>query len=117
MHSYRMHIRHQLLPQDYARRMQFAQWLVDRCARNDEFLRPFVIGDEAGFAMNGEVNTQNVREYAPAHQPPEFNFDLKIDRLDRTLWQRSDNRAIFLQQKYRWLDLSRNDQQRRDTST
>ncbi len=24
--------RHQLLPQDYARRMQFAQWLVDRCA-------------------------------------------------------------------------------------
>ncbi len=86
MHPYRMHLRHELLPQDYARRMQFFQWLVDRCARNDEFLRPSVIGDEAGFAMNGEVNTQNVREYAPVHQPPEFNFDLNISREKLTVW-------------------------------
>ncbi len=36
--------------------------------------------------MNGEVNTQNVRKYAPAHQPPEFNFDLNINREQLTVW-------------------------------
>ena len=86
LHPYRMHIRHQLLPQDYARLMQFARWLVDRCARNEEFLRSFVIGDEAGFAMNGQVNTQNVREYAASGQPPEFNFDVNISREKLTVW-------------------------------
>ena len=89
LHPYRMHIRHQLLPQDYAQCMQFARWLVDRYARNEEFLRPFVIGDEAAFAMNGQVNTQNVREYAAVGtvgQPPEFNFDVNISREKLTVW-------------------------------
>jgi hypothetical protein len=36
MHPYRIHIRHQLLPQDYARRMQFIRWLVDRCAQSSD---------------------------------------------------------------------------------
>ena len=33
------------------------------------------------------------------------------------MWQWSDNRAILLQQKYRWFELSADDQQRCDTST
>ena len=86
MHPYRMHIRQQLLPQDYARRIQFAQWLIERCERNEDFLRSFVIGDEAGFAMNGQVNTNNVREYAAAGQPPEFNFDANISQQKFTVW-------------------------------
>ena len=86
MHPYRMHIRHQLLPRDYARRIQFAQWLIERCERNEDFLRSFVIGDEAGFAMNGQVNTNNVREYAAAGQPPEFNFDANISQQKFTVW-------------------------------
>ena len=36
--------------------------------------------------------------------------------MDRTLWQWSDNRAILLQQKYLWFELSADDQ-RCDTST
>ena len=31
----------------------------------------FVIGDEAVFALNGVVNTHNVREYAPKGHPPD----------------------------------------------
>jgi hypothetical protein len=46
MHPYHMHIRHQLLSRDCARRMQFARWLVDRCRWNEGFLRSFVVGDE-----------------------------------------------------------------------
>ena len=36
--------------------------------------------------MNGQVNTQNVREYAAAGQPPEFNFDVNISRDKLTVW-------------------------------
>lgn len=86
MHPYRMHVRHQLLPQDYARRLQFAQWLINRFNQNEEFLRNFIIGDEAGFAMNGRVNSHNVREYAPAGEPPEFNFDVNMSREKLTVW-------------------------------
>ena len=31
-----------------------------------------IIGDEASLRMNGEVNTQNVREYAPRGNAPIF---------------------------------------------
>ena len=71
-----MHIRHQLLPQDFIRRMRFARWLIDRWQRNEEFLRSIVVGDETAFAKNGQVNTWNAREYAPAVQPPEINFEV-----------------------------------------
>ena len=36
--------------------------------------------------MNGQVNTQNVREYAAAGKPPEFNFDVNISREKLTVW-------------------------------
>ena len=48
--------------------------------RNENFLLPFVIGDEAAFAMNGQVNTHNVRAYAVARQPPELNYQINISR-------------------------------------
>lgn len=86
MHPYYIHIRHQLLPNDYARRMQFARWLGGNIERNENFLLPFVIGDEAAFAMNGHVNTHNVRAYAVARQPPEFNYEVNISRDKLTVW-------------------------------
>lgn len=36
MHPQRMHIRHELLPGDFDRRMRFARWLINRCQRNEE---------------------------------------------------------------------------------
>jgi hypothetical protein len=66
--------------------MQFARWLVDHYERNEDFLHPFVIGDEAAFAMNGQVNTHNVREYAVAGQPPEFNYEVNISQEKLTVW-------------------------------
>ena len=43
---------------------------------------------EAGFAMsmNGQVNTHNVRAYAVARQPPEFNYQFNICRDNLTVW-------------------------------
>ena len=62
----------------------------------------FLIGDEASFVMNGEVNAQNVRQYAPKGHPPTFNykneqFSSTPDGLGSTLWQRFDLWASFLE--------------------
>ena len=68
-HPYQMFVRHQLLAGDFPRRLRFSEWFNQRC-RGEHFLDSLLIGDEAGFALNGEVNSHNVREYAPkGHRP------------------------------------------------
>ena len=48
-HPYRMHVRHELLPNDLPRRLRYSNWFNERC-RNQNFLQSIIIGDEAGFA-------------------------------------------------------------------
>ena len=84
-HPYRMHVRHELLPGDFARRLRFSIWFNERC-RLENFLDSFLIGDEASFVMNGEVNTQNVRQYAPKGHRPAFNFERSNSRVHLTVW-------------------------------
>ena len=85
-HPYCMHVRHELLPRDFQRRLNFARWLTERCRRNENFPRNFVVGDEATFCMNGRVNSRNVRAYAPAGNPPAFNYDVSCSRQKWTVW-------------------------------
>ena len=66
--------------------MQFARWLGGNIERNENFLLRFVIGDEPAFAMNRQVNTHNVREYAVVRQSPEFNYEVNISRDKLTVW-------------------------------
>ena len=82
-YPYKMHRRHELLDADLPRRLRFCQWFLDQHPR---FIEDLVIGDEAAFFMNGRVNNQNVREYAPMHHPPYFNFDVNMDREKVSLW-------------------------------
>lgn len=84
-HPYRMHVRHELLENDWPRRLRFSEWFNQRC-RKENFLDQLIIGDEAGFEMNGQVNTHNVREYAPKGNPPAFNFDRSHERAKLTVW-------------------------------
>jgi len=84
-HPYRIHIRHQLKNTDFPRLLQFCQWFLHQCQTN-RFLANLVIGDEASFALNGKVNTHNVREYAPQGHPPSFNYDVNMSREKLTVW-------------------------------
>ena len=84
-HPYRMHVRQELLQNDWPRRLRFSEWFNQRC-QNENFLDRFFIGDEAAFEMNGQVNTHNVREYAPRGNPPAFNFDRSRERAKLTVW-------------------------------
>lgn len=84
-HPYKIRRRHELVPGDLPRRMAYSQWLVRRF-EDQGFIQKIIIGDEASFSMNGRVNTQTVREYAPAHQPPNFNFDVSSSREKINVW-------------------------------
>ena len=83
-HPYTMNIRHELFPQDPARRLAFCTWLVERYAH---FWPNLVIGDEASFQMNARVSSRNVLEYAPRGYPPMNHNYLRPDSRGKwTVW-------------------------------
>ena len=84
-HPYRMHVRHALLANDLPRRLRYSEWFIQHC-QDQNVLANFIIGDEAAFTMNGEVNSRNVREYAPKGHPSEINFDRNYSRANLTVW-------------------------------
>ena len=51
---YRMHVRHELLTTDLPRRLRFAEWFNQRC-RLENLLTSLIIGDEAAFSMNADL--------------------------------------------------------------
>ena len=46
----------------------------------------YKIGDETAFCMNGRVNTQNVRKYAPRGNSPSLNSEKNDSRAKLTIW-------------------------------
>ena len=84
-HPYRMVRRHQLKDGDFERRTAFCEWFLQK-HQNPNFIGNFVIGDEAGFAMNGRVSNQNIRMYAPKGQAPDFPYDVNECREKVTVW-------------------------------
>ena len=71
-HPYKIQRRHELQAADYQRRVRFGEWLV--------------IGDEAGFWMNGQVNSHNVRKYAPKGNNPEFTYEVSMSKEKCMVW-------------------------------
>ena len=61
-HSYKLKQSDRLKPEDYPRRVRFANHILTLSNRQ---LANFAYSDEATFSLDGEVNTQNVRRYAP----------------------------------------------------
>ena len=47
--------------------MQFARWLCGNIERNEKFLLPFVIGDEAAFAMTSTPTTSESMQLHDNH--------------------------------------------------
>ena len=65
--------------------MAFSEWLLKR-NRDNHFLRNLIIGDEAGFSMNGRVNSQNVCYYAPKGNSPNFTYEVSASREKLAVW-------------------------------
>ena len=84
-HPYKIQPRHELLADDYRRRRLFCEWFL-RKVRYPRFLANLVIGDEAGFWMNGRVSSQNVRKYAPKGNNPEFTYEVSSSKEKAMVW-------------------------------
>ncbi|KAF2360355.1 Protein of unknown function DUF4817 [Trinorchestia longiramus] len=82
-HPYKMDVWNKLLDNDLPRRLNFAQWFLQRDVR---FVDDIVVGNEAAFHVNGKVNNHNVRTYASENQTPNFNFDVGIIREKVSVW-------------------------------
>lgn len=63
-HPYKIRLVHELAEEDFDRRLQFCEILMDICNRDNNFVRNMVFSDEATFCLNGTVNRQNCRYWS-----------------------------------------------------
>jgi len=85
VYPYRIKRRHELKPADYARRERFCRWFTGECM-DPTFLSRLVIGDEASFAMNGNINSKNMVYYSPKGEQPDHYYDKPESREKITVW-------------------------------
>ena len=68
LHCYKLERKFEMYPGDKERRLSFARRI---CALSDQQLANIAFSDEAYFTLDGEVNTQNIRRYAPRGERPD----------------------------------------------
>lgn len=72
LYPYRIQLRHQIKPPDYARRIKFAEWFRD----TPDIERFFTASDEAYFHMDGNVNNYNFRIWS--QENPNFVVEKQL---------------------------------------
>ena len=73
LHPYKMHLGHEVFPNDLTCRRNFYNWFLQKPIALEDIL---IIGDEVTFHLNGRVNNHNVRPHTSRNTGPEFNFDV-----------------------------------------
>lgn len=63
-HPYKVHLVQELSDDDFDRRAEFCETMIDRSNANPELIRNIVFSDESTFSLNGTVNKQNCRYWA-----------------------------------------------------
>ena len=67
LHCYKLERRFEMYPGDKERRLAFARRII---VLSDQQLLNMAFSDEAYFSLDGEVNSQNYRRYAPKGERP-----------------------------------------------
>ena len=63
-HPYKIKLVHELLEDDYDRRLEFCETMMAKIDANGYFLNRIVFSDEATFELNGNVNRHNFRYWS-----------------------------------------------------
>ena len=63
-HPYKVQLLHKLLEDDFDRRVQFCEQIIELNNQNLNFTRKIIFSDKATFVLNGHVNRQNCRYWA-----------------------------------------------------
>lgn len=64
LYPYKLQSLHQLLPNDTAKRIEFANWALAKIEEDPQWLLNILWTDEAHFSLHGTVNTHNSRIWA-----------------------------------------------------
>lgn len=63
-HPYKIHLVHELLAEDFDRRMEFCDDMMRRYDNNNHFFNWICFSDEATFELQGNVNRHNMRYWS-----------------------------------------------------
>lgn len=63
-HPYKVHLVQELLEDDFDRRVEFCENIMEKCNRDPLFVKNIIFSDEATFNINGHVNRQTCRYWA-----------------------------------------------------
>lgn len=63
-HPFKIHLVHELLEDDFDRRVEFCDTVMEKCHVNPNFVRSVLFSDEATFVLNGNVNRHNCRYWS-----------------------------------------------------
>jgi len=66
-HPYKVHLVQQLSGDDFEKRLQFCEQMMEAIANNEDFANHIVFSDEATFYLNGCVNRHNSRYWSDSN--------------------------------------------------
>ena len=72
LYPYKIKILHKLKPQDFEKRLKFANWFLS----NDSIEDYFIASDEAYFHLDGTVNNYNFRIWSST--PPDYIVEKEV---------------------------------------
>jgi transposase len=84
MSAYKIQLTQHLQPPDHGRRRQFADWVVERLAADENFAKKIIFSDEAHFHLSGFVNKQNCRFWGTEN--PRIMQQREMHPLRATVW-------------------------------
>lgn len=63
-HPYKIHLVQELSEDDFDRRLEFSEQMMDLCNANPNFINKIMFSDESTFCLNGNVNRHNIRYWS-----------------------------------------------------
>lgn len=84
LYPYKMQIMHELLSDDYEKRVKFSQDMLRLLKSQPSVIERILFGDEAIFYVNGHINHQNVRYWANSN--PHIVFEKPLHSPKVMVW-------------------------------
>ena len=82
--NFKLHVKHQLLPPDYDKRMDMCRWFLQKLQENPDFLDTVWFSDEAHFHLSGQINSKNA--YFWGDSPPDYVLEQPLHSPKCTAW-------------------------------
>ncbi|KAJ8955034.1 hypothetical protein NQ318_000466 [Aromia moschata] len=96
-HCYKVAVTQEIFPDDYVRRMEFCEVMMEKANENEAFIRNILFTDESSFALHGRHNSSITRYWSQENKhlrvPLRTQYPKKLMSLDINLeeiWYQQD---------------------------